>query len=126
MLSLLDYENDFPGVAYHKQIKTWQSICPDPNLLFKNSVLSSSVSSRGNHVADLIAKDRKIYLGKGMSLQYKIPLHIVRGEGSCLIDSNGRSHNPNPNSNSNPNPKPNPKPNYNPNDNPDTNPNFNF
>ena len=34
--------------------------------------------------------DRKIVLGKGMSLQYKDPLHIVRGEGVFLIDQNGR------------------------------------
>ena len=34
--------------------------------------------------------DRKKVLGKGMSLQYKDPLHIVRGEGVFLIDQNGR------------------------------------
>lgn len=28
MLSMLGYSKDFPGVAYHRQINVWQSICP--------------------------------------------------------------------------------------------------
>lgn len=36
ILSLLDYENDFPGVALESEIDFWKSICPNPNLLFKN------------------------------------------------------------------------------------------
>ena len=36
LLSLLDYEVDFPGVAYFSEITVWKSICPDPNVLFKS------------------------------------------------------------------------------------------
>ena len=39
ILDLIGFQNDFPGVAYHKQIRTWQSLCPDPNLLFKSANL---------------------------------------------------------------------------------------
>jgi murein DD-endopeptidase MepM/ murein hydrolase activator NlpD len=35
MLSLLDFKNDFPGVAFESEIEIWKSICPNPNLLFK-------------------------------------------------------------------------------------------
>ena len=88
MLSLLNYNNDFPGVAYYNQIKTWKSICPDPNLLFK-----LNKSNLQNHdKASQILKSRQKYLGKGMSLQYKEPLHIVRGSGVYLIDQNGRKY----------------------------------
>ncbi len=88
MLSLLDYENDFPGVCYFKQIETWKSICPDPNLLFKNE----SLMHQEQNQTSLILSDRLKILGKGMSLQYKVPLHIVRGEGQYLIDKNGRHY----------------------------------
>ncbi len=37
MLSLLDYKNDFPGVALKSEIEFWKTICPNPNLLFKLS-----------------------------------------------------------------------------------------
>ena len=29
MLSILNYKIDFPGVAYHRQINIWKSLCPD-------------------------------------------------------------------------------------------------
>lgn len=39
MLDLLGYEKDFPGVGLPSTIDVWSSICPDPNLLFKNKNL---------------------------------------------------------------------------------------
>jgi 4-aminobutyrate aminotransferase-like enzyme/Ser/Thr protein kinase RdoA (MazF antagonist) len=88
MLSLLDYKNDFPGVAYHKQIDVWRSICPDPNLLFKNKNLQQKKEVSN---IDLI-NYRQQHLGKSLSLQYKTPLKIVRGSGSYLIDQNGKKY----------------------------------
>lgn len=35
MLSLLDFKDDFPGVALESEIPFWKNICPNPNLLFK-------------------------------------------------------------------------------------------
>jgi murein DD-endopeptidase MepM/ murein hydrolase activator NlpD len=88
MLSLLNYKNDFPGVAYYNQIKIWKSICPDPNSLFKLKELNPQNEDKVSQ----ILKSRKKYLGRGMSLQYEEPLHLVRGSGVYLIDQNGRKY----------------------------------
>lgn len=40
LLSLLDYKDDFPGVALESEIDFWRELCPDPNLLFKLENLS--------------------------------------------------------------------------------------
>ena len=88
MLSMLDYENDFAGVAFHHKINVWKSICPDPNLLFKvidNSILNTSSKSE-------LLSYRQQHLGKGMSLQYVEPLKIVRGHQQYLIDEHGRKY----------------------------------
>ncbi|MCF7567071.1 aminotransferase class III-fold pyridoxal phosphate-dependent enzyme [Sabulilitoribacter arenilitoris] len=88
MLSLLDYETDFPGVAYFSQLEVWKSICPDPNLLFKLKPLKpkNTISN-----SDLI-NYRKEHLGKSLSLQYKIPIKMVRGNGQYLIDQYGKKY----------------------------------
>lgn len=88
MLSLLSYKNDFPGVAYFNEKHTWQSICPNPNLLFKLKELASSVEDNSKQ----LLKARKQNLGRGMSLQYEEPLYIVRGSGVNLIDNWGRKY----------------------------------
>jgi len=88
LLSRLDLKNDFPGVAYHNQINVWKSICPNPNLLFKNKTLNNVDSVSNN---DLIAY-RKQHLGKSLSLQYKVPIKMVRGAGQYLIDQYGRKY----------------------------------
>ena len=88
MLSLLDYTTDFPGVAYANQIDVWKSICVDPNVLFciKNLQTKKSASNE-----ELIGY-RKQHLGKGLSLQYKEPIKMVRGEGAYLLDQFGRKY----------------------------------
>lgn len=88
MLSLLDYKNDFPGVAYYNQIDVWKSICPDPNLIFKSETLQNSIE---NSNEDLISY-RKQHLGKSLSLQYKVPIKMVRGAGQYLMDQYGRKY----------------------------------
>ncbi len=88
MLSMLDYQNDFPGVTYPSQQEVWKDFCPDPNLLFKDAALKPKKS---NSKLEILTH-RKQYLGKGMSLQYKDPLHIVRGTGVYLIDAMGNKY----------------------------------
>lgn len=88
MLSMLDYEVDFPGVAYHKQIDVWKSICPDPNLLFKIDDLQNTSTVTNE---DLIGY-RKQHLGKSLSLQYKVPIKMVRGAGQYLVDQFGQKY----------------------------------
>lgn len=88
MLSMLDFKNDFPGVAYHSEIETWKSICPDPNLLFKQEALNLQAGSENEKLKAF----REAHLGKGMSLSYQKPLQIVRGMGAYLVDQNGAAY----------------------------------
>jgi 4-aminobutyrate aminotransferase-like enzyme len=82
MLSMLDFKVDFPGVAYFKQIDVWKDICPDPNLLFKSNALKNS----NDKTNDELINYRTQHLGKSLSLQYKIPIKMVRGAGVYLMD----------------------------------------
>lgn len=88
LLSMVGFENDFPGVAKHSEIAIWSSLCPDPNLVFKTDTLKPI--AKKTSVA--IEEDRAIYLGKGLSLQYEVPLHIVRGQGVYLLDQFGNKY----------------------------------
>ncbi|GAA4280697.1 aminotransferase class III-fold pyridoxal phosphate-dependent enzyme [Gaetbulibacter aestuarii] len=88
MLSLLDYKLDFPGVAYANQIHVWKSICPDPNVLFKDSALQPESKPADQDLLEF----RKNHLGKSLSLSYKEPLKIVRGSGAFLMDDLGRKY----------------------------------
>ena len=88
MLSLLDYKDDFPGVAYPNQLDVWKSLCLDPNLLFKLDNLTSPQFIPNEELIDY----RKQHLGKGLSLQYKVPIKMVRGDGVWLIDQQGRKY----------------------------------
>lgn len=88
MLSLLDYKTDFPGVAYHRQIKVWQSLCPDPNLLFKSKNLQQNETKSNEQLKQF----RSEHLGKSLSLQYKTPIKMVRGAGQYIMDEFGRKY----------------------------------
>ena len=88
MLDMLGNKTDFPGVSTPNEMEIWRSICPDPNLLFKEVELNESRHSKEN---DLI-QFRKKHLGKSLSLSYKTPLQMLRGDGAFLIDSTGRRY----------------------------------
>ena len=88
MLSMLDFSIDFPGVAYYNQISVFRDLCPDPNLLFRDSALLAQPTGGPSEMLGF----RKEHLGPGMSLSYEIPLHIVRGSGAYLIDDKGRKY----------------------------------
>ena len=88
MLDLMDYELDFPGVTYQSKLNVWKSICPDPNLLFKCEALqSTSITSN-----ESLVQFRKKHLGKSLSLQYKVPIKMVRGAGQFMMDQYGRKY----------------------------------
>ena len=87
-LSMLDYKDDFIGVGFYNQNEIWKSICPDPNLLFKSEALQNNRTISNNELINY----RKQHLGKSLSLQYKIPIKMVRGAGQYLIDQFGRKY----------------------------------
>lgn len=88
ILSMLNYKNDFPGVAYPDQLDVWKSLCPDPNLLFSNKQLEKQLPAK----QDEILSYRKNHLGKSLSLSYSKPLKIARGSGAYLLDDRGRKY----------------------------------
>jgi len=88
ILSMLGYANDFPGVAYSRELEVWRSVCPDPNLVFQNPGLLNPPVRK---VSETIAF-RKKHLGKSLSLSYNEPLKIARGSGAYLIDNTGRRY----------------------------------
>ena len=88
MLTMLDFKNDFPGVTYPSQMQVWKSMCPDPNLLFKNPNLVTRYDAPSSEILEF----RKKHLGKSLSISYQEPLHIVRGEGAYLIDTWGEKY----------------------------------
>ena len=88
MLTMFDYKIDFPGVTYPKQLEVWKSICPDPNLIFKNPNLVTAYDKPASEILHF----RRKHLGKSLSVSYKEPLHIVRGDGTYLIDTWGAKY----------------------------------
>ena len=88
MLSMLGYENDFPGVAYYREVDVWKSICPNPNVLFKSKALADTQQITNEELINY----RKQHLGKSLSLQYKVPIKMVRGAGVYLVDQFGQKY----------------------------------
>jgi 4-aminobutyrate aminotransferase-like enzyme/Ser/Thr protein kinase RdoA (MazF antagonist) len=88
MLDLLGYENDFPGVGFPDKIDVWSSISPDPNALFKHKKLMPQTTASHQELIEF----RKKHLGRSLSISYKKPLKILRGERQYLIDDTGRRY----------------------------------
>lgn len=88
MLDMFHYRNDFPGVVCPTEAKVWKSICPDPNLLWKEAALTASSEKTNEEVINY----RKQHLGKSLSLSYDVPLKMVRGAGAFLMDATGRKY----------------------------------
>lgn len=86
MLDLPGQGCAFPRVVFPDQREVWKSICPDPNLFFRNRCLAPAPAEEMNTVLAY----RRQHLGKSLSLSYDTPLKIVRGSGAFLIDETGR------------------------------------
>ncbi|MBI6116764.1 aminotransferase class III-fold pyridoxal phosphate-dependent enzyme [Salegentibacter sp. F63223] len=70
-----------------KEKEVYNQIFPNPLTLFKDARI------RANKLdPETLISERKIYLGKSLSLSYKEPLKIVRGDGVYLIDDKGRKY----------------------------------
>jgi 4-aminobutyrate aminotransferase-like enzyme/Ser/Thr protein kinase RdoA (MazF antagonist) len=88
MLAILNYEDDFPGVVYSRELNVWKSICPDPNLIFGIPDLKTRYREDNSEIISY----RKKHLGKSLSLSYLEPLNMSRGSGVYLIDKLGRKY----------------------------------
>jgi len=87
-LDMAGHKSDFPNAAYPDECSVWRSICPDPNLLFKEEGLINKAKKNPEDSISI----RKEHLGKSLSLSYNKPLKIVRGDGVYLIDETGRKY----------------------------------
>jgi 4-aminobutyrate aminotransferase-like enzyme/Ser/Thr protein kinase RdoA (MazF antagonist) len=88
ILDRLNCETDFYGVCTPTKWPIFQSICPDPNLIFKNEILTNAKSIEPNN----ILSRRKAILGKSLSVSYSKPLTMVRGEMQYLINNQGQKY----------------------------------
>lgn len=83
---LLGRIGDFPGVARASQRAVWSSLCPDPSRL---AGLPRSAAAPVADPTDLLNRRRK-GLGPSLSLAYRHPIALARGQGQYLFDVDGR------------------------------------
>ncbi|WP_367388515.1 aminotransferase class III-fold pyridoxal phosphate-dependent enzyme [Lewinella sp. LCG006] len=88
ILDLLDNTQDFPGVAYPDERATWLSNCPDPGLFYPEL---PQLPQAPLTVKELLSI-RQQKLGRSLSISYQEPLHIVRGFGAYLYDTDARRY----------------------------------
>lgn len=89
MLDMLGNAGDFPGVAFPGEKQIWFSLCPNPEIL---TSLNIRPSQNKQKTAPEILQIRKDKLGKGLSISYDEPLHIIRGYKQYLYDTNARRY----------------------------------
>lgn len=88
LLELLVHDTNFPGVCSPGQLPVWSSLCPNPGLIVKSNDLAKSEKDSNPN----LMSERKMHLGKSLSLSYRQPLQILRGEMQYLIDEKGRRY----------------------------------
>ena len=83
-------DGNFEGAGEPSRMDVWRSIAPDANLL-----LRLAPETFDDHTATTpaaLAPRRSADLGPSLSISYRRPLSIVRGEGTWLIDHTGRAY----------------------------------
>jgi 4-aminobutyrate aminotransferase-like enzyme/Ser/Thr protein kinase RdoA (MazF antagonist) len=89
VLDLLDHQGDFPGVATPSERAWWLANSPDPNLLLR---LPEELLARDTLTGGELAARRRRAISPSLSLSYRRPLEIVRGQSAHLIDAEGRRY----------------------------------
>ena len=73
------------GVAALSELDVWESICPDPELVLRAGL---TAAPRERDAGEIAAR-RRVNLSAALSISYRDPLEIVRGEGAYLFDRAG-------------------------------------
>ena len=92
ILDMMDFEGDYPGVAFPKEKHIYKSLCPDPRFFFDLPFGPRRSNESQDMNAEQILEKRKISLGSSLSISYQEPLHIVRAYKQYLYDENGRRY----------------------------------
>lgn len=86
ILDMMNWEDDFPGVAYFNERNIYTSISPNPapcfGIKWENIITDKSK----------VLEKRKALLGRSYSLSYDQPLLVERAAGSYLYDETGRKY----------------------------------
>jgi 4-aminobutyrate aminotransferase-like enzyme len=89
IIDLLGLEGTFPGVARPTDRAVWKSLCPDANLICGVPArLFPEPPLRGEE----ILTSRREVIGYNLSVSYRRPLTVVRGQGQYLFDEDGRRY----------------------------------
>ena len=84
---------DVFGVAPRHESTLWRSVCPNPNLMIGIPPAVDGASDAHPTLGSTgIASQREVRLSRNLSLNFRDPLHIVRGEGAYLYDIDGRAY----------------------------------
>ena len=87
---LLNYTDDYPGVAAPEHRALWLSLCPDPNLILK--MQHPDLEYQDSSIPEIL-EDRKKLMSGNLSVSYsQAPLKIVRGYMQYLYDAEGRKY----------------------------------
>lgn len=86
---LLGMEGSFPGVARASDSAVWHSLSPDANLITR--IPSSHFPRPPMSGAEILA-ERRDCIGRNLSISYRQPVTIVRGEAQYLYDEQGRRY----------------------------------
>ena len=89
LVDLLDKGADVWGVAPRGSASLWRSLSPNPNLLLR---IGPGIDAHADTGATAIRAEREVRLGRNLSLNFREPLEIVRGEGAYLYDVAGKSY----------------------------------
>ena len=86
---LLDKRGEYPGVALPSRRDVWLSLCPDPSSFAGLEGVAGPAAGRSN---EEILRLRRETLNPALSVSYRRPLKIVRGERQYLYDENGQPY----------------------------------
>lgn len=80
---------DVHGVAPRDEVSLWRSISPNPNLILR---IKEGTDAHGKVSPEVIRDQRNTVLSQNLSLNFRTPLQIVRGEGAYLFDQTGKKY----------------------------------
>lgn len=80
---------DVHGVAPRDEVSLWRSISPNPNLILR---IKEGTDAHGKVSPEVIRNQRDTVLSQNLSLNFRAPLQIVKGEGAYLFDQTGKKY----------------------------------